>query len=290
MRAFDYNELVEKINGIEIVLQGDEVVTFYNDKEKARKSVSTKYEIFDFKPFVISSIDEILKSYEIEKYTLSLVGGRQEIRLFSYPEVINGESFTRAFYLLNSSDKSRALSFSYGLRHNNFHYISTKGSVYKKHFTGITKFVEERIDLDDTIFQEQLEVMEKVIGDTILMSNVQKIITDSEILKDSKVSLKNNFDTFRNHLYLATAGSNLDESDRRKLKVSYVNRNRTNVDFTEDKNNFTVDSFLVFKTYLKMFGRRDASVIKRESERISGLSVLTNRNNVLDSLLEEIGL
>ena len=289
MRDFNHEELLEKINGIDIVLEGTEVVTYFDGVQKSRKTVSNKYEIFDFKPFVIDSIDEILESYPIEKYELSIVGGRQEIKLFSYPEMIGGEFFTRSFYLLNSSDKSRALSFSYGLRHNNFHYISTKGSIYKKHYNGITEYVEDRLDLDDTIFQEQLEIIGKIIGDSILMSNVQKLVTDSEVLKDSKVSLFTNFETLKNRLYKATKDSDLGETDRSKLKVNYVNR-QTPVDFTKTENDFMIDSFIVFKEYLNIFSRKDASVIKRESKRITEMSVMTNRNSTIEDLLEEFGI
>lgn len=288
MMNFNYEELIGKINGINIVLEGNNVVTYYNDKVKSRKPISKKYEVFDFKPFVIKCINEIIDKYEIEKYSLSIVGGRQEIQLVSYPEIIKGETFKRAFYLLNSSDKSRALSFSYGLKHNNFQYISTKGTIYKKHYTGITKFVKDIVDLDDTIFQEQLELMGKIIGDSILMSNIQKIVTGSEVLKTSKISLKNNFERLKSRLYSATKNLNMiSESDRYKLRVSWVNR-ETPPDFTLPENDFMIDSFVVFKTYLEMFDTRDASFIKRESERISGLSVLTNRNNIIDNLMEEL--
>jgi hypothetical protein len=278
---------MEKIKGITIVLEGNEVVTYYNGNEKARKGVSKIYEIFDFKPFVINSINEILETYPIDKYIISLVGGRQEITLFSYPETIKGEVFTRAFYLLNSSDKSRALSFSYGLKHNRFQYVSTTGSIYKKHYKGITEYVEERIDLDDKIFQEQLVLMEKIIGDSILMSNVQKVIIGSDVLKDSKVSLFNNFENLKKRLYEATRCTNLNSGDRSKLKVSWLRRTAP-VDFSLPENDFMIDSFLVFKTYLGMFSTRDASFIKRESKRISEMSVLCNRDSVIDGILAEL--
>lgn len=287
MKDFNYSELVELINKIKITKQGSSVITHFGDRIVSTKSVSDKYEVFDFRPFVLSCLDAILDSYEIEKYSLSIVGGRQEIRLHSFPEIIDGETFTRSFYLLNSSDKSRALSFNYGLKHNNFQYISDKGSIYKKHYNGITKYVEDRIDLDDTIFQEQLELMRLIIGDTILMSNVQKLITGCEEIKKSKVTLFNNFNKFKNLLYTATENdTHLSKDNRSKLKVSYVNPT-TPFDFTNPSNDFMVDSFLVFKTYLSMFNRRDASFIRRESKRISDMSVMTSRNNLLDELLSE---
>lgn len=286
MKEFIYDELVGLINKIEITMEGTYVVTYFDGRERSRKEVSNRYEIFDFKPFVINCIDSILQKYEIDKYTLSIVGGRQEIRLYSRPEVIKGETFTRTFYLLNSSDKSRALSFNYGLKHNYFQYISSNGAIYKKHYKGIVEYVEERIDLDDTIFQEQLELMRDIIGDTISMSNVQKLITGSDVLGASKISLRNNFESFLTQLFYNTRGI-LSDADRNKLSASRIKRTLPR-DFTLPQNNFQIDSFIVFKTYLGMFNRVDASLVRRESARIAEFSTLLNRNNLLDSLLEEI--
>lgn len=293
MLKFNYEEVIEKINKINIVRQGDEVVTYYGDREMSRKGVSGRYEIFDFKPFVISCIDEVINNYEIEEYSFSIVGGRQEIRFFSKPEVIEGESFRRSFYLINSSDKSKALSFSYGLRHNNFHYISEKGSIYKKHYRGITKYVDEKVDLDDTIFQEQLDIMRDLIGDSIYMSNVQRVITESEELNKSKVSLRSNFVRFKQNLYYNSKRNGLiSQMDREKLfSPSWSFSKTKNVvnDFIKNpQEDFMVDSFFVFKTYLNMFSRRDSGFIKKESRRISEMSVLTNRNSMIDDLLNEL--
>jgi hypothetical protein len=281
MKKFDYTELVKEISKIKIDLEGDEVATYFDGREVSRKRVSTKYEIFDFRPFVIRSIDEVRKNYEILEYNLTIVGGRQEIKLVSVPEEIEGETFQRSFYILNSSDCSRALSFSYGLKHNDFDYISKKGTIYKKHYTGITEYVEDRVDLDDSIFQEQIELFKKIIGDSIFMSNVQKIITESDVLKNSKVTLKNNFYKFCEKLsYLPE----LTKEQKRSLKKGFWIRESEDFIVDSDKD-FMVDSFKVFKTYLKLFNTKDAGVIRRESERISKMGVSEIRNNSLDQLL-----
>lgn len=283
-KTFVYNELIEKISKINIYLVGEEVITEFDGRQLSSTKVSKRYEIFDFKPFVINCIDEIVKLYEIEHYRLILVKGIQEIRLYSKPIIIEGEVFRRTFYLLNSSDKSRALSFSYGLSHNHFDFILKGGSITKKHYRGITEYVEERVDMDDTFFQNQIEILKKIIGDKILMSNVQKIVTESEILADSKKTLKTNFDNLRYMLYRGTANT-LSDENRSKL-FSYV-RNNMVEDFSDSTVDFSIDSFTVLKTYLRMFNWSDCSTIRRESERISNLSILQNRNLFIDELLEE---
>lgn len=284
---FDYERLLNEISGIEIKLEGDEVATYYNNRQVSRKKVSNKYEVFDFKPFVTQCIDSVIEKYEIEKYELTLRGGRQEIRLFSYPEVINGHEFRKTFYLLNSSDKSRALSFSYGLKYMGFHFISTNGAIYKKHYKGITKYVEDRVNLDDSIFVEQIEVLKKLIDSPIYMSNVQKVITESDILSESKVTYRNNFDNFRKRLYDNTYDTDISKEDRSKLYVNYWDRTKS-VDFCLPENNFVIDGFLVFRTYLELFSKKDAQIIKNESKRINNLTIIGQRDNSIDELLESL--
>ena len=283
-KEFEYNELLEKISNISIELVGNEVITKFRDSVLSVTEVSNRYEIFDFKPFVITCINEVMKSYDIEKYELILVRGIQEIRLYSKPQIVNGEEFRRTFYLLNSSDRSRALSFSYGLSHNHFDFILKGGTISKKHYKGITEYVEERIDLDDTFFQNQIVILEKIIGDKILMSNVQKVVTQVDNILDAKKALLLNFDNLRYILYRNTENS-LHKEDRTKL-YSYLKSSMIK-DFTEPGNDFSIDSFTVLKAYLKMFSRSDCSTIRRESERISELSIYQNRNSILDELLLE---
>ena len=262
------------------------MATYFDSREVSRKKVSNKYEIFDFRPFVIQCINEVRKNYEILKYELTIVGGRQQITLVSTPETIKGETFQRSFYLLNSSDCSRALSFSYGLKHNNFNFISKKGTIYKKHYRGITEYVEDRVDLDDTIFIEQLELFKKIIGDSIYMSNVQKVITESEYLKDSKVTLKNNFHKFCS-LLKGELRDTLTEENKKSLQKSYYTMGSEDFVFNTDVN-FMVDSFTVFKTYLQMFNKKDAGTVRKESERISKMGVAERRINSIEELLSDL--
>jgi hypothetical protein len=284
LKTFNYNELVSKINDIKIDLQGDEVVTYFAGREISRKRVSDRYEIFDFKPFTIKCIDSILKNYPIYNYSLSVVGGRQEIRLFSEPISINGENFYKAFYLINSSDKSRALNFSYGLKHKDFNFISKKNSIYKKHYKGITEYTNENVDINDETFQEEIEILKEIIGQKIMLRDAQKIITESEVFKDGKKSLQNNFISFINKLYIDSKGL-IDDNDRKKLYISPFSYNNKIENILEN-GDISIDSFLVFKTYLKLFTTRDSSIIKRESERIKKLTIKGKRTKVLEEILE----
>jgi len=283
IRKFNYEELISKINQIKIELQSDEVVTYFGGREVSRKVVSGKYEIFDFKPFIKKCIDNILKSYEIDNYSLKVVGGRQEIRLLSEPVEVKGETFFKTFYLINSSDKSRALNFSYGLKHKGFDFISKTNSIYKKHYKGITKYTNENVDISDEAFAEQIEILNNLIGKNIMISDVQKIITESEVFSEGKSSLKNNFISFLNRLYIDSKGL-LSENNRRDIKrLSFADEN--SLKFTYD-NDFMVDSFLVLKTYLKLFNTKDSQIIKRESERIKKLTIKNKRSEALKEILE----
>jgi hypothetical protein len=276
MKTFNYEELIDQVSKIEIKKEGDEVTTYFDKREVSRKRVSGRYEIFDFRPFTIDAINNVVKEYNILEYSLTLKGGIQEIKLISEPEEVNGEIFHRSFYLLNSSDKSRALNFSYGLKHKDFTFITDKGAVTKKHYTGITDYVNENVDIDDGIFKYMLETFDKLIGDQILMSNVQKIITESEFLDNSKKTLKKNFKDFLYYVFRNAYGYDISKENRNKLLH--------NLDYNND-NDFMIDSFLVIKCYLMMFRGKDSAIIKRESNRIAKLGVFENRVGFLEELI-----
>ena len=278
---YDYNELLEKINKIVIKLEGDEVATYYGDREVSRKRVSSKYEIFDFRPFVIKCVNEISEKYEISEYDLDLRGGKQEIRLYSNKIDVKGEEFTKTFYLLNSSDKSRALSLTYGLSHPYFNFVSSNGAIYKKHYKGITEYVEERVDLKDEIFDQIIESLSNLIGKHIMMSNAQRVITESEFLSESKVSYKQKFKSF----CIQLGRSYRNQIDREFWSTLWWG----DFDYNQRKEkDFQLDAFTAFKAYLQVFKNRDAMEIKRESDRIIKLTTEEIRTDLIGDLLNEV--
>jgi hypothetical protein len=61
----------------------------------------------------------IEKNFKISQYKIDIIGGKQYLQLISDKVEVGGVEFYKSFYILNSSDKSRRLSFNVGLYSEN---------------------------------------------------------------------------------------------------------------------------------------------------------------------------
>ena len=121
---------VEKING--------QVITKYDGRVTQIANVSSRYEVFDISKYLKEKIELIEKNFTILKYQLRIRKGQQYLQLISDTINIGGIDFYKSFYILNSTDKSRRLSFYAGLHTHNFFYIGANNvSLSRKHLTGV---------------------------------------------------------------------------------------------------------------------------------------------------------
>ena len=117
-RYLTYNkqELVDKINSISISLnEVGQVITKYRDRVVSISNVSKRYEIFDIKKYLLDKLELIEKNFNIVKYDFQIKKGIQYLTLLSDTVTIEGVEYHKSFFILNSSDKSRKLSFNAGL-------------------------------------------------------------------------------------------------------------------------------------------------------------------------------
>lgn len=279
LRDFNINDVNEKVDSLEIRMEGDEVVTYYDGREIKRTKVSNRYEIFDFRPYVKKVVEAISQRFKIDRYSLTLVGGRQELRLQSEAIEVKGVKFFKTFFILNSSDRTRALNIAYGLENEKFTFISDKNSINKRHYNGITDLVADVSDFDDTIFNEQLEVLGDLMGTHIKMSKLQEIITDMEDSGNKrKATLEYNFRNFCRKMSKLTT-----EFSTHEIELLYDHT----TDFSVPKNDFHVEGFLALRLYLGIFKGRDSYEIQKESIRILKLTTEENRNRLIDMILNE---
>jgi len=194
------SELIDKISKLEIIKVGETVVTKYNDRVINTTVVSNIYEIFDISKYIINKIDLIEENFKISKYRFELTKGRQYLELLSDEIDINGVTFLKSFYILNSSDRSRRLGFNSGLFSNshNFYMISNVSnlSLSKRHTRGVTQSAEEvSIGLNGETFNEQIESLESLVGHRVKFSKIRDVI-----LGEGNVPKVNHrkFDTFKN--------------------------------------------------------------------------------------------
>ena len=188
-RNYDKQELIDRIDQLSIERQSNQIITKYGGRVIKVANVSNRYEVFDIVKYLKDRIDDIEKNFTISKYQLRIRGGQQYLKLISDKVEIGGVEFYKSFYILNSSDKSRRLSFNVGLysERSNFYVITSVSNVglIKKHLKGVTQAAEEATSgLNNETFNEQIESLQSLVGHRIALSKIRKaILGDDDDIK-----------------------------------------------------------------------------------------------------------
>ncbi len=278
---YNKQQLLDRINQIDIQKVGDTVVTKYRDRVLRVVEVSGRYEIFDIAKYLKEKIDLIEKNFTITKYRFTLNKGIQYLELLSESIEINGQKYHKSFYILNSSDKSRRLSFNAGLycEDANFYIISNVKNVglTKKHLKGVTQAAEVASEgLNGETFDEQVEALQSIVGHRVALSKIRQII-----LGDGEPSqlAHRKFDAFKNAIrWVRTTNSLTDK------QIRFLNKSSESIKSVEQVDDFYIDAFLVLQSYLRIFNREDAHIIKNETERIMKITQCAIRNAALESI------
>jgi hypothetical protein len=199
-KPYNLDELFTKIDAIEITRQGNQVITKYFDRVINTTEVSPIYEVFDIRAFMKAKIDQLAHNFNMCWYKFVMKRGIQELTILSDDVEINGTTYYKAFFILNSSDKSRRLNMNMGLYRgdNNSYLVSAirNMSLSKKHLRGVTQSAEEVSQaIDVETFDEQIASIKSLVGERVLLSKVRETILD----KDLKVNHMK-FDALKNSL------------------------------------------------------------------------------------------
>lgn len=280
-RLYNKEELFNLIDKISIERNGNIITTKYDNRVINTTEVSNRYEIFDIVKYLKDKINVIESNFPITMYKLEVKGGKQTLQLISDKVEIGGVDFYKSFYILNSTDKSRRLSFNIGLRSESkdFYLVGNNASLVKKHLKGVTQAAEDAsLSIDAETFNEQLESINSLVGHRIKFSKLREIILDNDNFDDvSKISHRK-FDAFKNSIRWSTRVT-LDNNQRNFL---YTPSDRM-CEFP-DNLDFFVDAFYAFQLYLTIFNRQDANVVKKETEKIMKITQWSVRNSILESL------
>lgn len=279
---YNKQELLDKINNISISLNdAGQVITKYRDVVVSISNVSNRYEIFDIQKYLKDKLELIEKNFTITKYDFHIRKGIQSLSLLSDTIEIQGVNYHKSFFILNSSDKSRRLSFNAGLysEEKKLYIITSIKEVglTKKHLRGVTEAAElASIGLNGDTFNEQIESIKSLIGHRIHLSKLRDIIVDDKEVKANHLK----FDAFKNSIIYYNAEG--------RLKLSNEQRNllRTPSDKLniEQKDDFYIDAFWAFQTYLRLFNKQDSHIIRRETEKIMNITQWAVRNTQLELL------
>lgn len=278
MKIYNKEEIFQKIDKISIEKIEDQVITKYDNKVIKIAEVSSRYEIFDIVKYLKDKIEIIENNFNITHYILSIKGGQQSLQLISDEVQIGGVNFRKSFYILNSTDKSRRLNFNSGLQSDKFYSIGKAVSMCKKHLKGVTQAAEDAsTGLNGETFDEQIELIESLVGHRIKFSKIREVILgNSENTPDIN---HRKFDAFKNSVRYESLYKRIDltESQRRMLLTQSDRLN-------EIEDDFYLDAFLTFQIYMTIFNKQDSHIIKKETERIMGITQWAVRNSILESL------
>jgi hypothetical protein len=283
MRQYNKQELISKIEKISIEREGNTIITKYDGSVINATPVSSRYEIFDIVKYLKSKIDMIEKNFTISKYSFKMTSGRQYLQLISDKIEVGGLEFYKSFYILNSSDKTRRLSFNVGLycESSNFYVVGVKNvGLVKKHLKGVTEAAEVATEgLNGETFNEQVDAMNSLVGHQISFSKIREVI-----LGDKKEIPKINhrkFDAFKNMIRYDVSDGKLKLT---KAQNDILFKESDKINTISPLEDFNLDAFKAFQIYLRIFNRQDSHVIKIETDRILKMTKWAIRNSVLESL------
>lgn len=302
-----------------------QVVTCYEGKEIKRAVVSDRYGVGDFKKYALDALSRIENNgFKITEYRFDIIGGIQEIQLLSDIVMINGITFRKSFYIINSTDRSRPLDYYLGLyckestTDSDMNYISdSKLSIServksnKKHYSKNMKEVAEfHFNLDANIFDEQIKDLNLLIGAKINYSDLRKTLLSTNDEKNAKPSKHVEFDLLRKKIENMANDLGLDKGQYAMLKTPSAELGNYEEEITatisngefqfvtpKDKNgvsyvttfasnyDFQLDAFAIFKAYLLLYGTRDSYVVKAKSRALAEVTNSFKRLSGLNVLI-----
>jgi hypothetical protein len=284
MAEYSRDRLFEQLDQLKIYKSGGTVITEHRGRVINSTDVSEKYEIFDIVKYFKERIDEIEKSFTIDKYFLTIKGGKQTLDLVSEEVEIAGKKFQKTFHMQNSTDRSRRLSFNTGLYSVDDKYVIISAvnriSLHKAHVKGVTKAAEEASNgISAETFDEQIASLNELVGHRVAFSKIRSVIL-GEDEKVPQIAHKR-FDTFVASLRSASRAE-ITREDYNRYK--FPRQRSEYVKEIKSEDDFFIDAFDVIMCYLRAFGGQETHVIKNESERIMKITQWSVRNDALAML------
>jgi hypothetical protein len=263
-KEFNSIEVNENLGKFSNKLEDGHLVTSYDGREVCRVDVSKVYYNFDFTNFSKSILSEIEKYFTPEKYALKAASGVQELKLIGDEIYIDNEKYMKMISILNSTDKSRALSMNVGLvkmsdrgriisttiliSFSNKHYKSSLPDKIKSFSDNLTNFdmnIDFHIKTIEDLKHKEISIVD--FAKKILFNNDGKVIKSVELKLNamaSKLIYTYGFKEYRSTLF------NLTPNKLDKVK------------------DFTINAKTLYNAYIELFNDYDSSIIARESRRI----------------------
>lgn len=281
-RNYNKEEIFKTIDQISIEKnEQNQIITKFGGRVINITNVSNRYEIFDIVKYLKDKIEIIEKNFTINKYQLKITNGQQYLQLISDKVEVGGVEFHKSFYILNSTDKSRRLSFNVGLysHSSNFYMIGANNvGLTKKHLTGVTQAAEDASEgLNGESFDEQIESLKSLVGHRIQLSKLRQVILGDK--EDVPQINHRKFDAFKNSIRFAASDGLIKITNDQRHQLFTESEKITTI-----QHDFYIDAFWAFQVYLRLFNKQDSHIIKNETDRIMKMTQWAVRNSVLEAL------
>lgn len=269
--------VLDKLSSFNAELKGTTVSTYLDENVLGSAEVSKQYKLFNFRVFMTSILESLETVMELDEYRMRIKGGMQEISLFSKPLLINGDPYRTSFYILNSTDRTRALQFTAGLYRvrDNIEIVMPvaeaathikfvhKGKDFENKVQSIYAFLEQFPKL----VTEQREILTDLatkrislrkLYHTMLYENANVNIPALTSIVRGQAFAKNMLSHPTDKLDVD--GMNLSQDDLFNLRrpSEYLRAGKTDIE---------VNAYQALHWYVNVYRNRDISIIRRECAR-----------------------
>ena len=262
-KTFDSVKINEDLDKFENKVENGILTTTFDGREICRVEVSKIYYNFDFTNFTKSILGEIEKYFTPEMYSLKVASGVQELRLIGDEIFIDNEPYKKMISIVNSTDKSKALSMNVGLvrmKNNRPASYTILTSFRNKHYKAtlpekIKSFSDNLINFNIDI-NFHIKTIEDLKNKEVSIVNFARTILfkeDGKVIKTVELKLR------------ALGRKLIYEYGFRKNYSTLSNLTESNLNKVED---FTINSKVLYDAYVELFKDQDTSIMARESRRI----------------------
>ncbi|MEI6578386.1 MAG: hypothetical protein WCN92_02850 [Eubacteriales bacterium] len=262
---FSAESLIAKLNKFSNEQKGMNVITMYDGREICSTEVSKVYFNFDFSGFCKDILGEITRYFTPEYFSIRVASGVQELRLVGGEVIIDNEPYKKFISIINSTDKTRALTMSVGLMRNKNRAYSILTSFSNKHYKSslpdkIKEFSDNLINFNLNI-DYHIKTIEDLKGKTVSFKDfLRHMMFKTEIGQEPKpiktVGLK-----------MRALGYKLIYDMRMYEHRSFL-YNCGEFNRFEKYPDFNIDSKVLYDNYTACFVENDSSVIARETRRV----------------------
>lgn len=279
-KEYNKEEIFSILDKIKITQEGNNVLTKYDGRLISNAIVSDIYEVFDFPNFAKEVISEIEKYFTPEKYKLRITKGTQELRLVGEDVLINDDVFQKMFNIVNSTDKSRALSLNIGLMRQ----VCTNGMVVAvddefekvsvKHYKTklpdkVVKFVAGLTNFD-IVINKQTQTIDNIVNKKVSFKEIVKCLAfNKEGIITSSTSLR--IRAFAKKVQTSETDAIKNLTKEQVEMLNNIHSIVSNEVMLNNSVDIEMDGYQALNLYIEIYRNYDSVVLKRETNRIIDL-------------------